>query len=75
MDYIANSKNRKLKKQILVFFDRLNFGAGKLPISGRFILFLTGVLALSLIFPWFHLEFSTGDRASYFAFSVYTGYL
>jgi hypothetical protein len=60
MDYIANSKNRKFKKQILVFLDRINFGAGRLPISGRLILILTGALALSLFFPWLHFQYSDG---------------
>lgn len=75
MDYIANSKNRKFKKQILVFFDRLNFGAEKLPISGRLILLLVCVLASSLFFPWFHFEYGSKDIAAYSAFSYYTGYI
>ena len=75
MDYIANSKNRKFKKQILVFLDRINFGAGRLPISGRLILILTGVLALSLFFPWLHFQYSDGDVVSYSAFSYFTGYI
>jgi hypothetical protein len=75
MDYIANSKNRKFKKQILVFLDRINFGALKLPISGRLILLLVGLLLLSLFFPWLHFEYSSGDSESYSAFSGYTGYI
>jgi hypothetical protein len=75
MDYIANSKNRKFKKQILVFLDRINFGAGKLPISGRLILILTGILLLSLFFPWLHFQYSDGKIESYFAFSESTGYI
>lgn len=74
-NYIANSKNRKLKKQILAFFDRLNFWTGKLPISGRVVLFFTAVLTFSLFFPWFHFGYSDGQNASFFAFSAYTGYV
>jgi hypothetical protein len=74
-DYIANSKNRKLKKHILRFFDRINFGAQKLPISGRFILFLVCILGISLVFPWFHFRYSDGHVTSVFAFSSYTGYI
>lgn len=75
MDYIANSKNRKFKKQILVFFDRLNFGAEKLPISGRLILLLTCILASSLFFPWFRFEYINQEVEIYSAFSYFTGHI
>ena len=74
-NYIANSKNRKFKKQIVTFLDRINFGAMKLPISGRIILIFVGILAFSLFFPWFRFEYSDGHMSSYFAFSAYTGFI
>lgn len=75
MDYIANSKNRKFKKQILVFLDRINFGTAKLPISGRLILLLTLILWVSLFFPWFQFEYFNKETESYSAFSYFTGYI
>lgn len=75
MDYIANSKNRKFKKQILVFFDRINFGTGKLPLSGRFVLILVSILALSLFFPWLEFEYFNKEVEYYSAFSYYVGYI
>lgn len=75
MDYIANSKNRKLKKQILNFLDRINFGATKLPISGRVILLFVFVLIVSLFFPWITFEYGKSDIESYSAFSHFTGFI
>jgi hypothetical protein len=75
MDYIANSKNRKFKKQILVFLDRINFGTTKLPVSGRLILLLTAILGISLFFPWFQFEYFNRETESYSAFSYFTGYI
>ena len=74
-NYIANSKNRKFKKQILLFFERINFGAGKLPFSWRIILFMDGVLAVSLFFPWFQFQYKNSQTDLFFAFSEYTGYI
>ena len=75
VDYIANSKNRKFKKQVLAFFERLNFGAGKLPVSGRIILFMNIILFFSLFFPWISFEYLGSEKASYSAFSFYMGYV
>jgi hypothetical protein len=75
VNYIANSKNRKFKKQILAFFERLNFWAGKLPFSWRIILIMNMLLLLSLFFPWIHFEYRSAEPASFFAFSFYTGYI
>ncbi len=74
-DYITNSKNRKLKKRIENLISRVGFWAGKLPLSGRFILLLTGILFLSLFFPWLELRLSDNSVQRYFAFSQYTGYV
>lgn len=74
-NYIANSKNRKLKKQILLFLERINFGAGKLPLSGRIILFMDSLLVLSLVFPWFYFHYRNNQVDSFYAFSEYTGYI
>jgi len=54
-DYIANSKNRKLKKRIMLFLSRLDFGREKLPLAGKMILFLDLILFLSLFFRGFNL--------------------
>lgn len=74
-DYTINSKNRKLKKQILGFLTRIGFGAGKLPISGRFILIFDLLLASTLFFPWIELRFSDNSSQLYWAFSSYAGYI
>lgn len=75
VNYIANSKNRKFKKQILSFFERLNFWAGKLPISWRVILAMNFLLFFSLFFPWIQFEYLSSQPASFTAFSYYTGYV
>ncbi len=75
VNYIANSKNRKFKKQILTFFERLNFGAGKLPLSGRIILLMNAVLLISLFFPWIRFEYLSGEEGSFGAFSFYMGHI
>ena len=74
-DYITNSKNRKLKKQITRFFSRIGFGAGGLPLSGRFILLMTGALVFSLFFPWLELGYSDNTRETFGAFSRFTGFI
>lgn len=73
-NYIANSKNRKLKKQILLLLERINFGAGKLPFSWRVILFMNFLFLLSLALPWFHFQYRNNQVDTFFAFSEYTGY-
>lgn len=75
VNYIANSKNRKFKKQILTFLERLNFGAGKLPLSGRVILLMDAILVVSLFFPWIHFEYLDAKTAAFGAFSFYTGHI
>lgn len=73
--YTINSKNRKLKKQILGFLTRIGFGAGKLPISGRLILIFTAFLVCTLFFPWIELRFTDGSVQQYWAFSSYLGFI
>jgi len=73
MDYIRNSKNRKLKTQILNFFSRITFGGKKLDIAGKSIILWTFFLLCSLFFPWIHMHFLDGISKSYSAFSLYTG--
>jgi len=74
MDYIRNSKNRKLKTQILGFFLRLNFWTYRLGLPGKGMMFCLIVLFVSLFFPWliFKKPLSAGD-VSYSAFSLYVG--
>jgi hypothetical protein len=74
-NYTINSKNRKFKKQILSFFERINFGAGKLPFSWRIILFMLWILSISLFLPWLHFKYIEWSEELYFAFSSYTGYM
>lgn len=73
MDYIRNSKNRKLKTQILNFFSRLSFGGKKLEIAWRSIIAWNLGLLFSLFFPWIHMDFLDDVSRSYSAFSLYTG--
>lgn len=65
-DYITNVKNRKLKKQILNFLSRIGFGASRLPFSGRIILILTGILAMTLLMPWMEMQFATEQKITNF---------
>lgn len=74
-DYITNSKNRKLKTKILLFLSRINIGASKLPISGRIIILMEGVLLLSLFFPWITLQYLDGHIWVYSAFSQFSLYI
>lgn len=66
--HTSNIQNRKLKKQVLGFLSRLGFGAGKLPMSGRLILVMGVVLAISLLFPWIQVT-SINNMTNYSAFS------
>lgn len=74
-DYTINSKNRKFKKRVLSWIERLNFWAGKLPISGKIILLLDVILLLSVFFPWLHFSYVDESRDVFSAFSVYTGFI
>ena len=71
MDYIRNSKNRKLKTQILSFFSRLNFGTHRLWLPGKSLIFCISLLLLSLFFPWLSFEPIKGEIVEYWAFSIY----
>lgn len=73
--YSTNIQNRKLKKQVLNFLRRINFGASKLPFSGKLILIFTLILLSTLFFPWLELKFADGIIQEYSAFSAYTGYI
>lgn len=76
-DYITNSKNRKLKTKILLFLSRINIWAGKLPLSGRIILFMDFILWFSLFLPWFRFVFlneTVQMQSSFSSYSLYIGY-
>lgn len=73
-DYTINSKNRKFKKRVLSWIERLNFGAGKLPLSGKIILILDCILLSSVFFPWLHFSYVDESHDVFSAFSVYTGF-
>lgn len=73
MDYIRNSKNRKLKTRILALLSRLNFGTSRLGIAGKGIIVLNILLLFSLFFPWITLHLSSSVNV-YNAFSLYCGY-
>lgn len=75
MDYIRNSKNRKLKTQIFSFFQRLNFGTYRLWLPGKTIIFCLGMLWFSLFSPWliFRKPLWAWETA-YSAFSLYVGW-
>lgn len=72
MDYIRNSKNRKLKTQILNFFTRVSFSGRRLDIAGRAILFCNMLLFISVFFPWIRLKMLDRTEQSYTAFSLYS---
>lgn len=74
-DYITNSKNRKLKTNILWFLSRINIGAGKLPISGQVILLMEAALLISLFFPWMQLTDINSVVHAHTAFSGYMAYI
>lgn len=74
MDYIRNSKNRKLKTQIIQFFSRISFGTHRLGFAGKGIVFCMVLIFLSLFFDWMRSSSSLGAEAyTYSAFSLYTG--
>lgn len=73
--YNTNIQNRKLKKQILNFFSRLGFGAGKLPFSGRLILVMVFLLFVSLFMPWLEITSSTNGVQTFGPFSRYLGFI
>ena len=73
MDYIRNSKNRKLKTQILSFFARISFGTYRLWLPGKSLILCSALLTLSLFFPWLSFQPLGGARISYSAFSLYLG--
>ncbi len=73
MDYIRNSKNRKLKTRILALLSRLSFGTSRLGIAGKSIIILNIVLLVSVCFPWTTLHLSSTLNV-YSAFSLYSGY-
>lgn len=73
--YNTNIQNRKLKKQILNFFSRIGFGAGRLPISGRLILIMTFLLFVSLFLPWLTITTASSGPTTYGPFSRYLGFI
>lgn len=73
MDYIRNSKNRKLKTQILNFFSRLTFWTYRLGLPGKSLMICNIILFASLFFPWLTLKPLGGQEISYWSFSLYLG--
>lgn len=71
----TNIQNRRLKKQILNFFGRLGFGAGRLPLSGKIILLMTIFLFVSLFLPWIEIKNLTQGSQFYGPFSRFLGYI
>jgi hypothetical protein len=56
MDYIRNSKNRKIKTQIFAFLSHINFGTYRLGLAGKGIMLCGALLFLSLFLPWISFE-------------------
>ena len=75
MDYIRNSKNRKLKTQLTIFFSRITFWWKRLDISGKVIIFCNFLLLISVFFPWIHMRFRDDTDVIFSAFSGYTGWI
>ncbi len=74
MDYIRNSKNRKLKTQILNFLSRLSFGTYRLGLAGKTIILCNWLFLVSLFFPWIVFRSPTGwESIQHWAFSLYSG--
>ncbi len=71
MEYIRNSKNRKLKTKILNFVTRVSFSGKRLDLAGRSIMFCNILLISSLFFPWIHMTFLDGTGQGFSAFSLY----
>lgn len=74
MNYIANSKNRKLKNKIHTVVNRLSFNFLHLSSAEKVIGVGAAISLASLFFPWF----SMVDGANYSAFNLmvgYTGYI
>lgn len=73
MDYIRNSKNRKLKTQILTFLSRLSFGTCRLGLAGKTIILCNWLFLSSLFFPWIIFQSQMGGESTkHWAFSLYS---
>ena len=72
MDYIGNSKNRKLKNKIHFFLSRVSFNF--LHLSGGLRVISIGIVLsfLSLFLSWFSIADNTLNGN---AFSIHTGYI
>ncbi len=53
MNYILNSKNRKLKTKVIHLTSRLTFWLSHIGILEKYILISLSFLVVSLFFPWF----------------------
>ena len=68
MNYIANSKNRKLKNKISALLARINFRAVHFSIGKKIILVGTLLWIVSLFFCWTSIA-----NATWSSFSLYSG--
>lgn len=71
MNYIANSKNRKLKNKISLFLSHINFQAIHFPLWKKLILsgFILGIISLFL--NWIYISREVSGNG----FSMYSGFI
>ena len=73
MNYIINSKNRKLKHKIHLLVDRLSFNFLNLTLSQKIVLLWITISFVSLFFNWFTIEYDNAITNT--AFSINSGYV
>ncbi len=71
MSYLANSKNRKIKHNFNIFFNRISFNFLNLTISKRITLIWIIICFASLFFNWFTLEFNAIITNNAFSLNVW----
>ncbi|MBP8016403.1 hypothetical protein KAZ01_00200 [Candidatus Gracilibacteria bacterium] len=73
MNYIANSKNRKLKYKIHIFFNRISFNFLNLTLSQKITLIGVVISFFSLFINWFVIDYEKVIKNN--SFSLNAGYV
>lgn len=74
-NYNSNIENIKLKNKIALFFSRISFAIGKLPLAWRAIIITVLFIFVLLTFPWVSVIDINNNSTDFLAFSKYTGYI
>lgn len=71
MNYLTNSKNRKIKYNFNIFFNRISFNFLNLTTSKKITLIWIIISFISLFLNWFTLEFNTVIKNNAFSLNVW----